>query len=110
MQEISERFVQLVRLEGERIAEKFKNPSLDGKWARLESDPTLDRYQNIHPWANNRVRLQVAEGYNDYINASPITLASDSDDQGYAKASSKAKYICMQGPKRETVDHVWHSK
>lgn len=108
MQEIFNRFMELVRLEGERIAEKFKNPSQDGKWARLESNPALDRYNNIHPWANNRVHLKVPEGYNDYINASPITLVSDT--QRDAEASTKAQYICMQGPKLETVDHVWHSK
>lgn len=110
MQEIFEKFVELVRLEGERVAQKFKNPSLDGQWARLESDPTLDRYNNIHPWANNRVHLKVPEGCNDYINASPITLTSPSDVQDRDEASNKAQYICMQGPKRETVDHVWHSK
>jgi protein-tyrosine phosphatase len=110
MEEISDRFFELSQLEGARIAEKFRNPSQDGQWARLDADPALDRYHNIHPWANNRVHLKVPEGYNDYINASPITLDSESDTQEEVDASAKARYICMQGPKKETVDHVWHSK
>jgi protein-tyrosine phosphatase len=110
MQEIRDRFAELVRLEGERIAEKFRNPSMDGQWARLESNPTLDRYHNIHPWANNRVHLKVPEGYNDYINASPITLVSNCNVPNGDRVKRRDQYICMQGPKRETVDHVWHSK
>ncbi len=80
----------------------------DSKWARLGPDPTLDRYSNIHPWANNRIKLQVPEGYNDYINASPVTLVSTSSKQSSLKAGIQDKYICMQGPKKETTDHVWH--
>src|ERR1700722_1727814 len=110
MQETFDKFAELVRLEGERIAGKFKNPSMDGQWACLESNPALDRYNNIYPWANNRVHLRVPEGYNDYINASPITLVSSSGVQSGVKAAGKDQYICMQGPKRETVDHVWNSK
>ena len=111
MQEIFGRFHDLVHVEGERVADKFRNPASDGQWARLDPDPTLDRYHNIHPWANNRVHLKVPEGYNDYINASPITVTSAyTDVQGGPEASTKAQYICMQGPKKETVDHVWHSK
>lgn len=102
--------MELVRLEEKRVAVKSKNPSLDVQWARLDSNPARDRYNNIHPWANNRVHLKVPEGYNDYINASPIALTPRSDVQDKDEASTKAQYICMQGPKRETVDHVWHSK
>jgi protein-tyrosine phosphatase len=110
IQEIHDSFMELARLENERIAEKFKNPSMDAQWARLDPDPTRDRYVNVHPWANNRVHLKVPKGYNDYINASPITLVPTSGVQGQARTGSQHKYICMQGPKRETVDHVWHSK
>lgn len=81
---------------------------MGGEWARLDPDPVLDRYNNIHPWANNRIKLQVPEGVNDYINASPVTLVSTSAIQSTLKAGIQDKYICMQGPKRETVDHVWH--
>lgn len=91
-----------MRLEEQRLAEK------DGQWSRLEPDPILDRYNNVHPWANNRIKLQVPEGVNDYINASPVTLSSTSTIQSTLKKGIQDKYICMQGPKQETVDHTWH--
>ena len=91
-----------MRLENERLEEK------GGQWARLEPDPVLDRYNNVHPWANNRIKLQVPEGVNDYINASPVTLSSTSSIQSSLKKGIQDKYICMQGPKLETVDHTWH--
>ena len=91
-----------MRLEESRLAEK------DGQWARQEADPVLDRYNNVHPWSNNRVKLQVPEGVNDYINASPVTLSSTSTIQSTLKKGVQDKYICMQGPKLETVDHTWH--
>lgn len=47
------------------------------------------------------------EGYNDYINASPVTLTSTSTKQSTLKAGTQDKYVCMQGPKKQTVDHVW---
>ena len=79
----------------------------DEQWAHLDSDPVLDRYSNIYPWANNRVRLNVPEGSNDYINASPVTLVSTAPVQSTLKSSIADKYICMQGPKKQTVNHVW---
>lgn len=104
------KFAELVRLESERIGEKHKDPN--GQWARLEPNLALDRYSNIHPWEKNRIRLKVPEEYNDYINASPVTVVSDpkAQDENEASIEIKHRYICMQGPKRETVDHVWHSK
>jgi protein-tyrosine phosphatase len=97
----------LSRLESERLAAS-RNAPADSEWARLDPDPTLDRYNNIHPWANNRVKLRVPEGFNDYINASPVTLVSTGGKQSTFKSSIQDKYICMQGPKSQTVDHVWH--
>lgn len=87
-----------------------KGPALDGQWARLDVNRILDRYSNVQPWYNNRIQLQVPEGYNDYINASPISLEPTSPRLGdqTTHKRTKDKYICMQGPKRETVDHVWH--
>lgn len=52
--------------------------------------------------------MKVPEGVNDYINASPINLISTSGKQSTLEANTQNKYICMQGPKRQTVDHVWH--
>jgi protein-tyrosine phosphatase len=94
-----------VQLENERLGKK-NDPG--GEWARPDSDPVLDRYSNIHPWSNNRIHLKVPEGVNDYINASPVSLQSTAAKQSNLKHSIQDKYICMQGPKRETIDHTWH--
>ncbi|KAI0143664.1 hypothetical protein GGR57DRAFT_495191 [Xylariaceae sp. FL1272] len=63
----------------------------------------LDRYTNIQPWDNNRVRLHVPNNQVNYINASPIVAPSPMrpDEQ------PPFRYIAMQGPKFNTVDHVW---
>jgi protein-tyrosine phosphatase len=65
----------------------------------------LDRYVNIQPWQNNRVRLQVPEGEVDYINASPIVLRSTKRKGGGEE--EEHRYIAMQGPKQVSVGHVW---
>lgn len=53
-----------------------------------------NRYLNVEPYAQNRVRLRVNEGASDYINASPIQLG-------------KRKYIATQGPKDTSVNHFY---
>ena len=53
-----------------------------------------NRYLNVEPFANKRVKLRVAEGINDYINASPISLG-------------KRRYIATQGPKDTSVSHFY---
>jgi len=103
--ETHEKYTELIRLESERLSKGETGE--DEKWAHLDPDPVLDRYNNIYPWANNRIHLHVPEGYNDYINASPVTLVSTASRQSTLKNSIADKYICMQGPKRQTVDHVW---
>jgi protein-tyrosine phosphatase len=97
------KYEELTKLEEERLANKD-----DPKWAREEPDRELDRYANVHPWAANRIKLIVPEGYNDYINASPVTLTSTAEKQSAIKKGLQDKYICMQGPKSQTVDHTWH--
>jgi protein-tyrosine phosphatase len=81
----------------------------------------LDRYVNIQPWQNNRVKLRVPEGEVDYINASPIVLhpttrrrgtATPAGQDGAADKGDGAeeelhRYIAMQGPKQTSQDHVW---
>lgn len=68
-----------------------------------EYHKTLDRYQNIQPWHNNRVKLQVPDGRIDYINASPIVLAPSPSIPN----REPSRFIAMQGPKNITTDHVW---
>ncbi|RWA03039.1 hypothetical protein EKO27_g12067 [Xylaria grammica] len=77
----------------------------DFRFARVLSPETkvLDRYANIQPWANNRVRLPVPEGKLDYINASPIASPSPLRPDTLPCLN----YIAMQGPKGNTVEHTW---
>ncbi|KAH8761587.1 hypothetical protein F5883DRAFT_647047 [Diaporthe sp. PMI_573] len=123
-QKIVAKFHRIVRLERNRILQSLTNPSPNFKWARVTGDhlKDLDRYMNIQPWENNRVKLHVPSGKVDYINASPITPSStkslrkaqgQSDkDTATVGLSDPAgiepdRYIAMQGPKRNTTDHVW---
>lgn len=101
--EMKVKYAALTKMEEDRLANKD-----DPQWSREEPDRELDRYANVHPWAGNRIRLIVPEGYNDYINASPVTLTSTAEKQSTMKKGLQDKYICMQGPKSQTVDHTWH--
>lgn len=127
-QEIVAKFQEIVWMERNRIMQSLTNPSPDFKWARVTGDhlKRLDRYMNIQPWENNRVRLRVPPGKVDYVNASPIILSSTTPQQPSrpdARGSNSKevminglsdlagggpdRYIAMQGPKRNTTDHVW---
>jgi protein tyrosine phosphatase len=123
-QKIVAKFHRIVRLERNRILQSLTSPSPNFKWARVTGDhlKDLDRYMNIQPWENNRVKLHVPSGKVDYINASPIIPSStkslrkaqgQSDkDTATVGLSDPAgiepdQYIAMQGPKRNTTDHVW---
>lgn len=55
---------------------------------------TRNRYLNVEPYAQNRIRLKVGEGASDYINASPIVLG-------------QRRYIATQGPKDTSVHHFY---
>ncbi|KAJ0117259.1 tyrosine phosphatase 2 [Diaporthe amygdali] len=127
-QEIVAKFQEIVWMERNRIMQSLTNPSPDFKWARVTGDhlKRLDRYMNIQPWENNRVRLRVPPGKVDYVNASPIILSSTTPHQANRPqaqdrnskedtivglsdlaGSGPERYIAMQGPKRMTTDHVW---
>lgn len=127
-QEVEAKFQDIVWMERNRMLQSVANPSPDLKWARVTGDhiKKLDRYMNIQPWQNNRVKLKVPPGKLDYINASPITLPSISPQQATTHARSREhsqddttvglsdlasggpdRYIAMQGPKLKTADHVW---
>ncbi len=100
------------------LAKQHKSP--DFRWARV-SPPhprILDRYVNVQPWNNNRVKLRVPKGHVDYVNASPIALKSSArlatgDAQARGEGSRKTagqgpdRYIAMQGPKQQSTNHVW---
>ncbi|KAK3321572.1 protein-tyrosine phosphatase-like protein, partial [Apodospora peruviana] len=111
-QEIMLKYQELTWLERSRWMQGAHNPSPDFKWARPQGAhlKKLDRYGNIQPWHNNRVKLQVPEGHIDYINASPITLVPSThptSDGRTADMREADRYIAMQGPKQTSTDHVW---
>ncbi|KAK3954099.1 protein-tyrosine phosphatase-like protein [Pseudoneurospora amorphoporcata] len=110
--EIENKFQEIIWLERKRILEATMNPSRDFRWARVMGSHLrqLDRYGNIQPWHNNRIKLQVPEGKTDYINASPIVLnptVLTTADGDASNTQEPDRYIAMQGPKRCTTDHVW---
>lgn len=80
-------------LAGAQSAMKTGQPS---QWSRLtgETVAARNRYMNVEPFAGNRVKLNVGEGVNDYINASPIQLG-------------KRRYIATQGPKNTNLNHFY---
>ncbi|KXJ90221.1 protein-tyrosine phosphatase-like protein [Microdochium bolleyi] len=103
--EIESKFIDLQWQERTRVVEGMRDSSPSGRFRSalpIESRK-LDRYQNIQPWTNNRVKLKVPNGRLDYINASPIKVPSplESSDR------PEQNFIAMQGPKRETVEHAW---
>ncbi|EGO55709.1 hypothetical protein NEUTE1DRAFT_67606 [Neurospora tetrasperma FGSC 2508] len=110
--EIENKFQEIIWLERKRILEATQNPSRDFRWARVMGPHLrqLDRYGNIQPWHNNRIKLQVPEGKIDYINASPIVLPPTvltTADGETSNTQEPDRYIAMQGPKQCTTDHVW---
>ncbi|KAL8376751.1 hypothetical protein RB595_007734 [Gaeumannomyces hyphopodioides] len=114
LQEIENKFQDLTWLERERMLQSAQNPAPTFQFARVPSQvhvKRLDRYVNVQPWQNNRVRLQVPPGKPDYINASPICLSTTTggplDQSGGGVEDHPSRYIAMQGPKRNSVEHVW---
>ena len=110
--DIVNKFGDLVWLERQRIAQAMRNPAPDFRWARVQGPhlKTLDRYMNIQPWQNHRIKLRVPEGHVDYINASPITLTPSprpATDSHPGESREPDRYIAMQGPKPASIDHVW---
>ncbi|KAK4170678.1 protein-tyrosine phosphatase-like protein [Triangularia setosa] len=86
--------------------ENSSNFSPDFRWARVKGPHLrkLDRYMNIQPWHNHRIKLQVPEGKLDYVNASPIVLHPFPIN---GQQREPDRYIAMQGPKQTSIDHVW---
>lgn len=83
-----------------------------------------NRYGNIQPWDNSRIKLRMPISGSDYINASPIRLKSlqskasvqsrsevtSDQDVGATQdsAPSETTYIATQGPKEGQFSHFWH--
>jgi protein-tyrosine phosphatase len=95
------KFVDLEWEQRKRLASGVKEADAS-PWVRVDQSLTKNRnrYANVDPYANNRVKLKVPEPYNDYINASPIELVS-------SKSKTVTKFIATQGPKQDTISHFW---
>ncbi|KAF2008226.1 hypothetical protein P154DRAFT_479787 [Amniculicola lignicola CBS 123094] len=72
------------------------------QWAKCGGEEVMNRnrYANVDPYQNNRVKLKVPEGHSDYINASPIVLEA-------TKSKKITKFIATQGPKSDSFAHLW---
>jgi len=98
--DIHAKFVDLEWQQRDRLlhgTQALQNPAdPPSKYARLTGDAVTsrNRYMNVEPYAQNRVKLRVGDGGNDYINASPITLGT-------------RRYIATQGPKDSGVHHFY---
>ncbi|PNS21300.1 Tyrosine-protein phosphatase 2 [Sphaceloma murrayae] len=95
--DISNTFVDLEWQQRNRLAAGLQPSDPPSQWARTLGPGDVlsrNRYLNIEVFANNRIKLRVEEGGNDYINASPIVLGS-------------RRYISTQGPKETSVAHFY---
>ncbi|KAJ2893706.1 uncharacterized protein MKZ38_008311 [Zalerion maritima] len=102
--DIDLKFQDITWRERTRLQSSAMDPSPSHVWAKCSPrtyPQYLDRYSNISPWNNNRVRLRVPPGKVSYINASPIELQSPSIP------SRVDKFIAMQGPTIKSWPHVW---
>lgn len=78
-------------------------PSPDfSQWTRVSGDDVTkrNRYINVDPFLNNRIKLKVPEGHSDYINASPIHLPRTNEGE-------EKYFIATQGPKEDSYSHIW---
>jgi protein-tyrosine phosphatase len=100
-----------------RLAHAFNNPH-DSPF-RVDRSPSVinrNRYTNVQPWDESRIRLKTPIGGSDYVNASPISLRSRSSTPSTKTDSSTStnlnltdsKYIATQGPKDGQFSHFWH--
>ncbi|KAK7967708.1 uncharacterized protein PG986_001985 [Apiospora aurea] len=102
--EIMNNYSDINWTEGERTMLGTQDPLAHPQYAPLSPmHRNLDRYGNVQPWNNNRIKLQVPEGATDYINASPIVLKSPLNPE----ERPPHRYIAMQGPKGNTTEHTW---
>lgn len=74
-----------------------------------------NRYGNVQPWDQSRVKLATPIAGSDYVNASPIVLKSRTSltrggtiDKGDTTAYNETKYIATQGPKEGQFVQFWH--
>jgi protein-tyrosine phosphatase len=69
---------------------KSNGEVIESEWTRMKGPEISlrNRYPNVDSFAANRIKLQVAEGQCDYINASPIRIPHSN--------GKELKYIATQ--------------
>lgn len=101
--DITAKFHNIKLLEDQRVHDALVNKE-SSKWSMIvgqrASKINRNRYSNVFPFDNNRVKLALAPGStkSDYINASHITV--DLND-------TPRQYIAAQGPEEQTASHFW---
>lgn len=102
--EINSKFDLLNDAQLDRHASYAKNPVPTHPYAIVgtEESRNRDRYIDVHPWANSRFRLNVAEGRSDYINASLV-----STEMPWLHKKFSKKYIVSQGPRPVDIPYFW---
>ncbi|KAF1811252.1 receptor/non-receptor type protein-tyrosine phosphatase, partial [Eremomyces bilateralis CBS 781.70] len=104
--DIHSKFVDLEWQQRNRLAQGLRPPTPGvenpSQWVRMSGEDVIqrNRYVNVDPFVNNRVRLKVPEGTSDYINASPIALET-------TKSHKDMRWIATQGPKEHSSHHLW---
>ncbi|KAK8181940.1 protein-tyrosine phosphatase-like protein, partial [Phyllosticta capitalensis] len=102
--EIHQKFVELEWQQRNRLAytSTAANNGKPAQWMRVSGDiaSQRNRYLNVDPFVNNCVKLQVPQGQDGYINASPIVLKS-------SKTGNTKNFIATQGPRDNTHSHMW---
>ncbi|KIV78417.1 hypothetical protein PV11_10136 [Exophiala sideris] len=105
-----------------RLQHAFNNPESPFRVDRSHTVISRNRYGNVQPWDSARVKLKKPIGGSDYVNASPIKLAShgvkpktrsfvtptSSADQLSTISDIEYRYVATQGPKEGQFSHFWH--
>jgi protein-tyrosine phosphatase len=97
-------FYKFQKLEDEQRM-RFRDPNYSINEGVSPHNQSRNRYRNVVPWDQTRVRLPVADGYNDYINASWVVLNTGPPDS--ADPLKSKTYIVTQGPTEHTISHFW---
>lgn len=104
--QLLKKFQEIKLLEDERLHDATVR-QIESKWSVNEGvkgfEIKRNRYMNILPWDRTRVKLNVAPGFSDYINASYVHLDLTKDWE----QSEVANYISSQGPTFNTTNHFW---
>jgi protein-tyrosine phosphatase len=122
--DIAKLFQELEWRQRFRLQHALNNPDISP--FRIDRTPTVftrNRYGNVQPWDQSRIKLKVPIDGSDYINASPITLKSrsaTSSPEAHSTTSlnidststninlSESRYIATQGPKDGQFSHFWN--